>query len=49
MYYLATVKIDKIEFTTLIKANDYLSAVEIAVREYPKSDGYIVDVQITLQ
>ena len=48
-YYLTTIKIDKTEFQTLVKALNYSKAVEIVEREYPKEAGYKHFIEITLQ
>jgi hypothetical protein len=48
-YYLARIKIAKIEFTALIKAKSFLEAQNIAERNYTLEDGYTFTIQKTLQ
>ena len=48
-YYLARIRVARIEFTTLIKAKNLIEAQKIAEREYSVEDGYTITIQVTLQ
>ena len=48
-YYLARIRVARIEFMALIKAENLLEAQKIAEREYSVEDGYTVTMQVTLQ
>ena len=48
-YYLARIRVARIEFMALIKAENLLEAQKIAEREYSVEDGYTITMQVTLQ
>ena len=48
-YYLAKIRVARIEFMALIKAKSFIEAQKIAEREYSVEDGYTITMQVTLQ
>ena len=48
-YYLARIRVARIEFMVLIKAETLIEAQKIAERDYSIEDGYTITMQVTLQ
>jgi hypothetical protein len=48
-YYLAKVRVGKIQFDALVKAETFSKAEKIADKNYPLKKGYMVNVKPTLE